>query len=1522
MQINLKDERTFMATQVGVIKQISGLVVAVDQNGVSRVLKVGDALYLGEVIKTSSAASKAVVSMDNGKDVTILGDESLKLDENTIAGQNSNKVADVSDLQKALLNGEDLTKLEETAAGGNAAAAGGGDGVSLGAASFDEGGHYSNISENFRSLGDLNSATGAERIGGVSGGASGGIAGTGADIDTTPAKDPTINPIDNDDTTVSGKVPNAEPNTTVTVKFPDGSTATTTVDNNGNWTVPTPGGNPLTPGSTVTATAEDNGGKSGPANSNEVGDVTPANKPSIDPIDNDDPKVTGKVENPDKDTTVTVTFPDGSTATTTVDDNGNWSVPTSGHTPLKPGDTVTATAEDHGGKSGPANSNPTTDVVPPHAELTPNPDGTVSVVSHDGDASKVEISYTDNNGNPQTITVIKNPSAGWVVDSTPGKTTAPATDFTLDPHSGKVVVSDNATKDGTSITAKVTDNAGNSSEDSATTPDKISIKFNDDTTPDGIITRAENYADEGTKATATISIPNLAKDGSKIKISGTGINDGEFTVHKDASGNVISVTDSNNKNVFDGNNGFTIAYKYTAGGSNVNITAQLDNTALKTTGSVKFENVKMADVEFVELDSHGNVLSDKKTTNTDTVKGYNRAEAALDGDINHTTARISLPDNVQDGDVITVKYGFGPNAASLAATGGTDTTAYKYFLVHKAADGSMTVDQITSATDKTVIKSGLTSTNGAGEKFGIDIHDMPTAVIYKTTSRGIEVSIKGEDDASVSMNPRWTNRDRVEPEVVFVEGNKTYTNSQVGDGADLNSGGMKLADAMGDGDIDHTTARVVIKNGIVDGDKITVSITDFNKIYADTGVKVYPSNNPAPTEVKTFIAHKAADGTVTFDEVDASGHVIHAGIPSVNNNAIDIPGIGMMSRSSDKFVHATEVTAKVSDTPDNELLNGNENVSSTSYVFLENISNVQEPTITTIYDDFGSTTGDVSKNGKTDDKTPELKGKAEKFATVEIFDGTHSLGTTKADENGNWNFTPKTPLNDGEHNFTAKTIIGGVSSNASDGYAITIDNTIGTIEARFVEDGNNDGRLTYQENMSDGNRKSTSLELKVRGSFEDGDKITLHLDYPKDSGDKNNPIKVISGDIVLKKVGDSAVVESASESLKGMAPIGAAAPINNGVIMISKIGMLNGQKTIAKAYITDDAGNKSNVATDEFTYVDRELKPVQVVDTLAVWGNNKLGLLLENDKMRDTDLQSRINGNNDYKLDVKTITNYSHLTFGNGNDEITVHTKGGGWGNIFRGAELNLGGGDNKLTVERDIDAAKVTAGNGDDTVTVHHWVRADSTIDLGAGDNKLTVDDQIYNSTVTTKGGNDEVSTNGLVGATINLGDGDNKLSVETNNVTGSTITTGSGDDTIEIGKNVINSTINLGAGDDTIKVGQIIGNSNINGGDGYDKLAITNPGTNVDLSNIANKAHNFEELDISNKGQSTTLNVKLSDVINLTDNDNILKITADAGDKVAFKDGGWQKGGSADGYTTYTNDTTGTTVTVEIKDEVTQPM
>ena len=1429
-----------MQTQVGVIKQISGLVVAVDQNGVSRVLKVGDALYLGEVVKTSSASSKAVVSMDNGKDVTILGDESLKLDENVAAGQKPNTVADVSDLQKALLNGEDLTKLEETAAGGNAAAAGGGDGVSLGAASFDEGGHYSNINENFRSIGDLNSARGAERIGGVSGAADN--AGGGAGFVDTTIPTVTLDPINNTSTVVTGKVPNPDPNTTVIVEIPGHTPVTVPVNPDGTFSVPTPNNEPLKPGTEV--------------------------------------KVTPK------------------------DDAGN-------------GTPVTT---------------PVSDIVPPQVDLTPKADGTVDVVPHDNDATKVEISYTDNGGNTQTITVVKNPSAGWVVDSTPGKTTAPTGAFKLDPHSGKVTISDNATKDNTPVVAKATDGAGNTATGETTAPDKFTIKFNDDADGNGTITRGENYAEDGAKATATISIPNLAKDGSKIHVVGTGIND-YYTVHKDASGNVTSVIDTKGNNVFDGDNGIKVSYDYnhyqTVRGNAASITAELEGTTLKATSSVKFENVKMADVEFVELDKNGNVLSDMKTGNIDTTRRYNRATAALDGDINHTTARISLPDNIQDGDVITVKYGFGPSAASLAATGGTDTTAYKYFLVHKAADGSMTVDQITSADDKTPIKAGLTSTNGAGEKFGIDIHDMPTANYDHTHSRGIEVKITGKDDSSVGMNSRYISRESMQaPTVMFVEGNKEFDPAVVGNGGP-GSIGMKMEYAGLDGDIHHTTARIKLPSIFSDGDKLTVVITDYNKIYADTGVVKYPDDNPAPTAVKTFVIHKAADGTVAFDEVDASGNVIRAGIPSVNNSALDVSEITLYSRDEAGFVHATRVDATITDHLN---LNGNDSASDiANYVFRETV-NVKDVAITTVHDDFGSMTGDVSKGGKTDDKTPKLIGKADKFATVEIYDGTHYLGKTTADKEGNWNFTPETPLNDGEHKFTAKATIGG-SSKTSGEYAIDIDTHV-SIKLES-------GDLVADSSSLPG---AGTMPLPVRNLT--GGKMPLsdHNDILNVSGNVTGGAEVLAG-----KGNDKISIGGYLGGIlgnKGTINLGEGDAKLTKTVRISVSSDEHNREFIIKDANDHEIGRAATDANGKFDGKVNLTRTISPNEKISVEISDTVGNTASDSKVASHVVNS--NGARYYnnELGIGTDVDTGTIIGGSGNDKVVVGTANHGSRYVTDGSEINLGDGDNYLSVYSNISGSKVQMGSGDDIVKTGFdeannkltngdgYITGKSIVDLGDGNNKLDVGTNIDNSKVTTGSGDDNVEVRGYIWNAsgkiagtneeygVYLGDGNNKLKVGTN-IDNSKVVTGSGDDVIEAGGYVINSKINLGDGNDTITVGWIKGNNNdINGGAGYDKLAITNPGTSINLDSIANQAHNFEELNISNKSQNTTLNVKLSDVISLTDGDNTLKITADAGDKVEFKDTGWQKGASTDGYTAYTNDTSGTTVTIEIKDEVTQPM
>ena len=151
-----------MSNKIGIIKSISqgSSVIATAKDGTQRVLKVGDEIFLGETIQTTDIDSKVVITANDGKDITLIGKDTLNLDK-SVAHNDSfgdDSVADVSAIQKALLDGANITDLEETAAGGNQGGNAGGDGVSLGAASFEEGGHYSNINENYRNLTDANKA--------------------------------------------------------------------------------------------------------------------------------------------------------------------------------------------------------------------------------------------------------------------------------------------------------------------------------------------------------------------------------------------------------------------------------------------------------------------------------------------------------------------------------------------------------------------------------------------------------------------------------------------------------------------------------------------------------------------------------------------------------------------------------------------------------------------------------------------------------------------------------------------------------------------------------------------------------------------------------------------------------------------------------------------------------------------------------------------------------------------------------------------------------------------------------------------------------------------------------------------------------------------------------------------------------------------------------------------------------------------------------------------------------------------
>ena len=146
-----------MSKVKGLIKSIIGTdaIVAVDANGNQRTLKAGDVIYDNEVIKEQDGVKVEVQATQT---------------ENENASDETGK--EIASLQEQLLNGKNISDLEETAAGGTQSAGGvSSNGVSLGAAGFANGGHESNVNANFGDLSSQANAS-AEAFTNVGGGAS------------------------------------------------------------------------------------------------------------------------------------------------------------------------------------------------------------------------------------------------------------------------------------------------------------------------------------------------------------------------------------------------------------------------------------------------------------------------------------------------------------------------------------------------------------------------------------------------------------------------------------------------------------------------------------------------------------------------------------------------------------------------------------------------------------------------------------------------------------------------------------------------------------------------------------------------------------------------------------------------------------------------------------------------------------------------------------------------------------------------------------------------------------------------------------------------------------------------------------------------------------------------------------------------------------------------------------------------------------------------------------------------------
>ncbi len=136
------------------------------------------------------------------------------------------------------------------------------------------------------------------------------------------------------------------------------------------------------------------------------------------------------------------------------------------------------------------------------------------------------------------------------------------------------------------------------------------------------------------------------------------------------------------------------------------------------------------------------------------------------------------------------------------------------------------------------------------------------------------------------------------------------------------------------------------------------------------------------------------------------------------------------------------------------------NVSLPSPAFTLNIDTAAPatPGVFTLTDNTAPITGNVTEGSAINDTRPVLRGAAgsvEGNALVSVYDGTTLLGTTRAEANGSWTFTPLTALGNTSHalSITATDAAGNVSAN-SPAFNVTVDTVAPAIPSAITVNDN------------------------------------------------------------------------------------------------------------------------------------------------------------------------------------------------------------------------------------------------------------------------------------------------------------------------------------------------------------------------------------------------------------------------------------------------------------------------------------
>ena len=1236
-----------MAKEAGVVKFISGKAVAIDQNGNERELKVGDILYMGESIKTSDAADKITIVSNNGKEITIVGNDTLALNQSTIGAEG---LADVSDLQNAILNGGDLTKLEETAAGGNTAA-GGGDGVSLGDAKFAEGGHYSNINATYRNLSDTNRAFASydSSISGYNGG-----------DDTIIPSDPLVTFISdlNNDGTLS-RVEHARDTNLNTSKV------LITIPNDGtvragdilNITITKPDGNTENKTIPITPTIISNG------------------------YQFDAPIQTGKISKVD----ATITNFQGNVSGRSEDSvtSSGFSAPEVKFTEDNGPDNNLLTYTENA-KDGKLNETPVLITVKDvivgdvlHVTLT-KPDGTTEVRNVSIDQNIIDNGYKIDNmpvehGKPSKV-------EAYVADSTNTMRSATASDSTTldvkptltftedqdnngylyDPENSqdnnfrsttveitlpkdvvigdKIVITytDPLTKQDTTKEISLTQEMIDSQKVNTSLPifpdvrtsasvhvvDKNNVRKSEESDQDSVmpigrnlemtlpeektlheISRQESTDDnEVNKTTARITLPNKIDNGDKLTLTITGpdpddpVNNPsktytrEFTIHMDSKGVVTSVTENGTSNVLtpikasDNQYIINVSGIQLKHGEDTTIKAKVTNLNPNRHTSINEPEVS-ASLEHVKKPE---VIFDE----ADGAKTMTREQAISKDDLNSTTVTIKLPKNAVSGDklTVTIKEPNEATAREIKYTIGKDNNG-KFFV--KDSDGN----KIDTETDGRSFKiSGIKTATGLETKVTAEIKDKD----------GIQ---HAEDTSTVTIS-------NINDMAVYFK-----------EDADRNVSLTRAESKDADGELHKTTVVVKVPNNVIAGDVVTVKI--------DNG-----------TSPKTYkVTGRDPSGKIMLEDTST-----HASITASDKNEIEIPGVEIIAG---KTINVTTETTDAS---------GGKKAEAQNHNTLEKLHEDMEITFEKDTNNDGIL-GSTEATGATTIATIKLPSNfvlGDKLIVESHNEDTPNNKTTKTyeivkDNNGKLiakNGSEELDItDDADGNKVVKYTLGLTEDHKTIINAKVTDNTGAdkvetnsdiTLDAQgsgsgtgfrlFIdEDKDRNGVLSRDEAMKDGNLNTTSATLQIPTTVNSGDTIKVKV-----NGGAEKTYTVASNDgtnVTIKDAGSSLVALEPGNKLKISDvhidkdhPAVVEATIN-GVTKTAKATLESVDTKNLKIEFVEDNASRDNVIDRDEAILDNDIKKtiISVQVPHNVTNGDKIAVTIKEPKADGTTADRTIN---------------------------------------------------------------------------------------------------------------------------------------------------------------------------------------------------------------------------------------------------------------------------------------------------------